>query len=179
MPGLLQDPSTGIGPMILAYVSPDRNDLCMAASPDGATWSEIGPVTNGDSSVTQSSSTAPALCMFNDAYVMAYIANNGTNHLQVTRSADGQNWSVPAPVMGLRLTPVQFGKVPLSSKVTPALAANWNGLILTFVADDGTDDLYTTSSRDGVHWSDVVPVTGLPRSATAPALINNMLVAPV
>ena len=153
----------------MAIVSAANNQIQIMASMDGANWIEAGPVTNGDSSYVQQSKAAPALCMFNGAYVMVYVANDHTNHLYVTTSTDGLDWTPARHVMGRTATPKQ------ASKAAPALAALQDALILTYLANDDSREVLVTTSMDGAHWVDAVPVSGIPLSSTPPALLNNML----
>ena len=88
----------------------------------------------------------------------AYVANNPSNQLLVSSSADGRTWS------GNEL--VAAGE---SSKTAPALAAFGNRLYLAFVANNSSNQLLICSSADGRTWTGNSPI-GHESSQTAPSL---------
>jgi hypothetical protein len=67
----------------------DSNDLLVSTSGDGVTW-------DGNSQVQgQSSQTSPALGLFSyatTAFIIAFVADNPSDDLLVSSSADGVNW---------------------------------------------------------------------------------------
>jgi hypothetical protein len=77
---------------------------------------------------------------------LAFVANDGTNRLLISSSANGQTWNPGTEVN-------QF------SKLAPALAVWQNKLWLAFVADNGTNDLLVCSSANGQAWSPSTVVT--------------------
>jgi hypothetical protein len=155
--------------LVLAYVANNSsNDLLVTTSSDGgSTWTASARVS------TQSSKTAPALAVLAEGLVntlvLAYVANNESNDLLVTKSSDkGSTWTAPARVS------------TQSSKTAPALAVLDNTLVLAYVANNESNDLLVTKSGDGGStWSASPQVNGQ-SSQTAPALaavtVDNRLV---
>jgi hypothetical protein len=134
--------------LVLAYVaSNDSNDLLTASSTDGINWTGSRLVEG------QSSKSAPALTTFQRAYgggvpeelVIAYVANNDRNDLLTTSSTDGIKWT------GSRLVEGQ------SSKAGPALLRAQSGgqpvLVMSYVADNASDELLIAESTDGILWT--------------------------
>jgi hypothetical protein len=100
--------------------------------------------------------------------VLAYVANNGSNDLLVTFSANGVSWTKSTPVTGQQ------------SPVTPAIAVMPNpvdsptpfttfNLIMVYVANNGSNDLLVTTSVNGVNWTTSTQIAGQ-SSRVAPAL---------
>jgi hypothetical protein len=146
---------------VLAYVANNSsNDLLVTTSTNiqGAkvTW---GPGNLTSKTAPQSSRTAPALCVFNSELYLAYVANNGTNDLLITKSSDGVTWSSSQQVPGQ------------SSKFAPALAVlptSPNLLVLAYVANNNSNDLLVTAFN-GASWTPSQTVGGQ-SSKAAPAL---------
>jgi hypothetical protein len=145
---------------VLAYVATNgSNDLIVTTTTNiqgtKITWGAGNPTSK---TVPQSSRTAPALCVFNSELYLAYVANNSTNDLLITKSSDGISWSPPQQVTGQ------------SSKFAPALAVfpPSNLLVLAYVANNSSNDLLVTAF-DGTSWEHSQTVGGQ-SSKAAPAL---------
>jgi hypothetical protein len=158
-----------IGQLVLAYVAANGSfDLLVSLSKDAVNWSHSAPVTG------QSTSVAPAITAFGDKLIIAYVANNGSNDLLVTTSTDGVHWGTSKPVAGPD-GPIESARQ--SSPYSPAITAMNGKLFLAYVADNGSYNLFVTTSQDGVTWEPAQWVTGQ-SSGMAPALaaFGNQLV---
>jgi len=87
------------GKLVMAYVANnDRNDLLTAELSSfidaPSQWTGSRPVQG------QSSKTAPALAVFQNQLVLAYVANNDSNDLLTASSTDGVSWTGSRPVQG-------------------------------------------------------------------------------
>jgi len=159
--------------IFMAYVANnDGNALLVSTSSDGTSWNAPTEVSTNPGKVAgQSSKTAPSLCSFLmpksgtlgvPALAMAYVANNDSNQLLLTTSTDGYHWSNPILVGGQ------------SSEMAPALSTNGGGslnpgLVLAYVASNGSNDLYVTTPGAGTTWSTGVRV-GSYTSKAAPCI---------
>jgi hypothetical protein len=119
----------------------------------------------------QSSQTAPALALVGNTLVLAYVANNSSNDLLVTTSGDGgSTWTPTARIN------------TASSKTAPTLAVLPEGLVntlvLSYVANNSSNDLFVTKSSDGGStWTPSVRVnTQSSKTAPALAVVDNTLV---
>jgi len=84
---------------------------------------------------------------FSDRLFLAYKANDSSNTLFVTSSADG----------------VSFDRIERTSQQTPeppALASFLGQIFLAYRANDSSNGLWITSSSDGSTWSTAAPLTG-------------------
>jgi hypothetical protein len=151
------------GKLVMAYVANnDRNDLLTA---ELSSFIDAPSKWTGSRRVQgQSSKTAPALAVFQNQLVLAYVANNDRNDLLTASSTDGVNWTGSRAVQGQ------------SSQTAPALTAATdrsdgvrNQLVLAYVANNDRNDLLTASSTDGVNWTGSRAVQGQ-SSQTAPTL---------
>ena len=91
---------------------------------------------------------------------LAFVANNDTNRLLVSNSADGKNWQ-PSTQVGNE-----------SSKRAPAISfvsSGPHGFTLGFVANDAGNQLLVSHSADGKTWSANTQVQNQ-SSKAAPAL---------
>ena len=91
---------------------------------------------------------------------LAFIANNDTNRLLVSNSADGKNWQPSTQVANE------------SSKRAPAISfasSGPQGFTLGFVANDASSQLLVSHSADGKTWSPNTQVQNQ-SSKAAPAL---------
>jgi len=139
----------------MAYVANNAsNDLLIANSADGTTWTEGALVTG-----QQSSSKAPAMVIFQKKLVLAYIANNSSNDILITTSQDGIHWSSNATVTGQQ-----------SSSHAPALTVFKDKLVMAYVANNPSNTLLVTTSTDGVNWTNPSIVAGGQYSKAAPSL---------
>jgi hypothetical protein len=121
----------------LAYVANNSsNDLLVASSPDGLTW------TTGEQVGGQSTGLSPAMVIFKDQLVIAYVADNSSRDLLITTSSDGINWSQNKQVTSQQ-----------SSSHSPALAVYDKKLVLAYVANNPSNTLLVTTSSDGVNWT--------------------------
>ena len=150
--------------LVLAYVANDGTDnLLVAVSTNGVNWT---PEFTG-----QSTSLSPALTVFNGELVLAYVADDGTHDLWVATSPNpyGFTWNKKTPVTGQK------------SPVAPALSVIPNptysqspfttfNLMMIYVADNGSNDLFVTTSANGTEWTTTTaPITGQ-YSRVTPAL---------
>ncbi|MFZ0666141.1 MAG: hypothetical protein WAM97_10325 [Acidimicrobiales bacterium] len=131
---------------------------------------------------TQSSKTAPAISTDNGRVnpVIAYVANNSSNDLEVTTSTNGvgTDWS-PNTLVG-------SGQ---SSKTAPTLtecddsicgdSSNLGQETIAYVANNSSNDLLTTTSTDdATDWSASTTVDGQ-SSQAAPALPSSIAIDPL
>jgi hypothetical protein len=125
----------------------------VTTSTNGSNWTHSPQVTG------QSSALAPALTVFNNQLVLAYVANNSSHDLLVTTSTNGISWTSSAQLSGQ------------SSALAPAMAAIPNptysqtpftsfNLMIVYVANNGSNDLLVTTSADGLNWTKSKKVTG-------------------
>ena len=80
---------------------------------------------------------------------LAFVANNDTNRLLVSNSADGKNWQ-PSTRVGNE-----------SSKRAPAISfvsSGPHGFTLGFVANDASNQLLVSHSAGGKTWSPSIQV---------------------
>jgi hypothetical protein len=126
----------------VVYVAANGSNDLLSTSGSPAGWTTSAPVTG------QQSSVAPSLTRFGEYFVLAYVANNGSDNLLVTFSEDSINWTKSARVTG------QF------SALAPALTVFNDKLVLAYVANDGSDDLLITTSTNGTTWTPSTRVTG-------------------
>jgi len=168
------------GYAIVAYVADDGTDdlyIVETRLPDAGAvpaselkWDAPVKITG------QKSRTAPALNVFmneagNTELVLAYVADNTTNDLLITTSAGGDLWTKPTLVKGPQ------DETPQQSPLAPALlfyytcSENAVGcpLLLGYVANNGSNDLFVTTSHDALNWTKSSPVQGQ-QSSVAPAL---------
>ena len=129
----------------------NSNQLLIASSPDGTSWS-------GFPQVPGSSKAAPALAVFNGQLFMAIVANNSSNNVLVASSPDGASWS-------------GFNLVNQNSRTAPALAAFNGRLWLAVIHDDqqGFPKVPISSSTDGIAWAPFFLIPGVD-TAAAPSL---------
>jgi hypothetical protein len=89
---------------------------------------------------------------------IAYVANNGSNDLIVTKSKDLVNWT----------TTTVTGQ---TSPMGPALTAFGSNLVMVYVASNGSLDLIaTTSTNGGTTWTPGKALAGPQTSPMTPAL---------
>jgi hypothetical protein len=92
--------------LVLAYVANNgSNDLLVTFSTNGVSWTKSTPVTGQQSPVTPAIAVIPnpidsptPFTTFN--LIMVYVANNGSNDLLVTTSANGINWTTSTQITG-------------------------------------------------------------------------------
>jgi hypothetical protein len=151
--------------LVIAYVANNSsNDLVVTTSVngEGTDWSQDELV----GSPAQSSKTAPTLaeCIECDESesvvqnVLAYVANNSSNDLIVTTSANNaDDWSAPGLVGNSE-----------SSQAGPALPSQngfGGGLPMVYVANNSKDHLLLTTSEDGgTAWSRSSKIKDGPRA---------------
>jgi hypothetical protein len=141
--------------MYLAFVANnDTNRLLVSNSADGKKWQPSTRVGN------ESSKRSPAISFVSSGpqgFTLGFVANDASNQLLVSRSADGQTWSPNTQVKNQ------------SSKAAPALAEFENKLWIAFVANDTSNQLLVSHSADGQSWSPSTQVQNQ-SSKAAPAL---------
>ena len=141
--------------MYLAFVANnDTNRLLVSNSGDGKKWLPSTQVGN------ESSKRAPAISFVSSGpqgFTLGFVANDASNQLLVSHSADGQSWSPSTQVQNQ------------SSKAAPALAVFENKLWMAFVANDASNQLLVSQSADGVSWKPSTQVQHQ-SSKAAPAL---------
>ena len=146
---LAQDGYSSTATVVYVAANGSNNLISTSGSPAG--W------TTGTLVTGQQSPIAPSLTRFGQYFVLAYVANNGSNDLLVTFSDDSVNWTKSARVTG------QF------SDLSPAITVFNGKLVIAYVANNGTNDLLVTTSTNGTTWTPSTPVTGQ-SSGHAPAL---------
>jgi len=142
---------------VVAYVANNgTKDLLVTTTDYNGNWNPSTPA-------GQTSSVSPALTVFGNELVMAYVTGAAHN-LAVATSTDAVHWT-PHILTG------QF------TEVTPALTTFGNQLVLAYVSTNGKNELLVTTSTNGVNWTTNTPVAGQ-YSELAPALtaFNNELV---
>jgi len=125
--------------------------------------------------VGQKSKTAPAMTSFHvfagdsNPLVLAYVADNASNDLLITTSKDGIHWTADTQVKGPE------DETPQQTPLAPALityvvcCSEQETLLLAYVANNGSNDLFVTTSTDALNWTKSSPVQGQ-QSSVAPAL---------
>jgi hypothetical protein len=116
-------------------------------------------------SSTQSSGIAPSMTtgFGGDGLLMAYVANNSSDHILVTTSTNGTTWT-PDVNTGLQTA--------MAPSVTDAWgAATGPYFVMAYVALDDDNDLFVSTSSNGTTWTS--PVWTGQESKTAPAIIDN------
>ena len=125
--------------MYLAFVANnDTNRLLVSNSADGKKWQPSTQVGN------ESSKRSPAISFVSSGpqgFTLGFVANDASNQLLVSRSADGKSWSPNTQVQNQ------------SSKAAPALAEFENKLWIAFVANDTSNQLLVSHSAGGQSWS--------------------------
>ena len=141
--------------MYLAFVANnDTNRLLVSHSGNGKNWQPSTQVGN------ESSTRAPAISFVSSGpqgFTLGFVANDASNQLLVSHSADGQSWSPSTQVQNQ------------SSKAAPALAVFDNRLWIAFVANDASNQLLVSHSAGGKNWSPSTQVQNQ-SSKAAPAL---------
>src|SRR5215467_15749926 len=141
--------------MYLAFVANNNtNRLLTSHSSNGKSWQ---PSTQVGS---ESSKRPPAISFISSGpqgFTLGFVANDASNQLLVSHSADGQSWSPNTPVQNQ------------SSKAAPALAVFGGKLWIAFVANNASNQLLVSSSADGVTWKPSTQVQNQ-SSKAAPAL---------
>ncbi|HEY7359617.1 MAG TPA: hypothetical protein VH642_02320 [Streptosporangiaceae bacterium] len=125
--------------MYLAFVANNNsNRLLVSHSGNGKNWA---PSTQVGS---ESSKRAPAAAFVSSGpqgFTLGFVANNASNQLLVSHSADGVHWNPNTQVQNQ------------SSKAAPALAVFDSKLWIAFVANDASNQLLVSHSADGLTWS--------------------------
>jgi hypothetical protein len=141
--------------MHLAFVANNNtNSLLTTYSGNGKNWAGSTPVGS------ESSSRSPAMSFASSGpqgFTLGFLANDASNQLLVSHSADGVTWQPNTSVQNQ------------SSKAAPALAVFKKKLWIAFVANDAGNQLLVSQSADGATWQ---PSTKVQRqsSKAAPAL---------
>src|SRR5215467_3271987 len=125
--------------MYIAFVANNNsNRLLVSHSGNGKKWApstEVG---------SESSKRAPAAAFVSSGpqgFTLGFVANNSSNQLLVSHSADGVRWRPNSRVQNQ------------SSKAAPALAVFDNKLWIAFVANNASNQLLVSHSADGLTWS--------------------------
>jgi hypothetical protein len=143
--------------MYLAFVANNNsNRLLVSHSGNGTNWK---PSTQVGS---ESSKRAPAAAFVSSGpqgFTLGFVANNASNQLLVSHSADGVAWSPNTQVQNQ------------SSKAAPALAVFDNKLWIAFVANNASNQLLVSRSAHGHNWSPSTEVQNQ-SSKAAPALLG-------
>ena len=132
------------GNLWMAYTY--NENICMACSPDGVTWTFKGEIAD-------QATVYPVLTSFNGSLWIVYTSND-SSQLYITTSSDGaQTWSC--------------WEVPGNTSV-PAVTVYNNALWLVYSSSTGSE-LYCASSPDGVNWT----TNQIPnQNSSIPALAN-------
>lgn len=106
----------------------------------------------------QTTPAAPSLARFKQSTFLAYLANDDTRAIWITKSDDLKSWSNPKKVGGQTTT------------AAPTLASFNERLFLAYRANEEKKFVWITSSRDGITWdhcyklpeceTDLAPVLG-------------------
>jgi hypothetical protein len=94
--------------------------------------------------------SAPAVTVFMDKLFIAFQANDPSNKLYVTSSADGINFEGPA---------TGYGDIPIGS--APAMAVFLDQLFIAYQAKGTSNTLYVTSSADGITFKEPAGYSGI------------------
>ena len=128
----------------IAFVANNNtNSLLTTYSGNGKNWGASTPVGS------ESSKRSPAMAFASSGpqgFTLGFVANDASNQLLVSHSADGVTWKPNTPVQNQ------------SSKAAPALAVFENKLWIAFVANDASNQLLVSHSADGVTWKPNTPV---------------------
>src|SRR5436190_750568 len=142
--------------MYLAFAANnDTNRLLVSNSGDGKKWLPSTQVGN------ESSKRAPAISFVSSGpqgFTLGFVANDASNQLLVSHSADGKTWSPNTQVQNQ------------SSKAAPSLAEFDSRLWIAFVAKDASNKLLVSHSAGGKTWSPSIQVQNQSSKAT-PALL--------
>jgi hypothetical protein len=91
---------------------------------------------------------SPALAVFGNELVLAYVSNSGSDDLLVTTSTNGVNSTADTKVTGQ------------TTSLSPALTVFDGELVLAYAANNGSHDLQVTTSTNGASWTTSTQVTG-------------------
>lgn len=145
--------------LLVAYVARNSShDLLLATtSNSGANWNNSQTVIEPNG-VLQSSPFTPAITVMGGELYIAYVANDGSNDLIVTKSSNLSSWTTT------RVT----GQ---TSPGTPALTSFGTTLVMVYRADNGSLDLTATVSiNGGATWSTGKAINGPQTSPMPPSL---------
>ena len=138
----------------IAFVANNNtNSLLTTYSGNGKNWGGSTPVGS------ESSKQSPAMAFASSGpqgFTLGFVANDASNQLLVSHSADGVTWKPNTAVQNQ------------SSKAAPALAVFENKLWIAFVANDASNQLLVSSSADGVTWKPNTPVQNQSRRQRRP-----------
>src|SRR5215470_16683042 len=142
--------------MYLAFVANNNtNRLLVSNSANGNNWQPSSQVGN------ESSKRAPAISFINSGpqgFTLGFVANDASNQLLVSHSADGQTWSPNTHVQNQ------------ASKAAPALAVFDGKLWIAFVANNASNQLLVSESAGGKNWSPSTQVQN--QSSKAPPALG-------
>jgi hypothetical protein len=158
------------GELLVAYIANNTsNDLMLATTSDnGAVWNGSQTIQGPrNSSQAQASPFTPAITVIGGELYIAFVANDGSHDLWVTKSSDLTNWTT-TPVTGQ----TSLGTPALTSVTDiPGSTFLGNTLVMVYAADNGTLELISTVSTDGgATWSTGVAIAGPQTSPMPPAL---------
>jgi hypothetical protein len=142
--------------LVMAWVGDATGNLRTAMSTDGFTWSD-------DHLVHQASNCGPALALFHDQLIMAFVVDLPSGNLLVSTSSDGITWS-------------DNHLVHQASGFGPALAVFHDQLVMAFVVDLPSGNLLVSTSSDGITWSDNHLVHQASNAAPALGVIGDTLI---
>jgi hypothetical protein len=95
----------------------------------------------------ETSISGPALCGFGNRLYLAWTGTDGSGHLNVTSSADGENWNRKDVVT-----------LPELSMASPALVSFGGALIIAWTGVDGGGGVNLMSSTDGRNFGNKQPL---------------------
>jgi hypothetical protein len=158
------------GNFVMAYIANNGTDDILVTTYSGSAWSK--PVNTGQQSKFTPSIIADGPPIGCDELVIAYVADNRSNHLLTTTSTNGgSTWNKPTIVGGT--------SSPQSSKMAPSITATGSGededaLVMAYVANNSSNDLVVTQGNPNggcteETWSGSTSV-GAQSSKTAPAI---------
>lgn len=142
------------GKLFMAFVADEVNHMYMAASEDGTTWPEqpvriIGQEPNYWWQTIAPVKIASFTC--NDTARLAMAIVGRDSNLYVTTSTDGFHWQE-------RIRVLLQKKQPFFVDFPVGLAFFKEKLYLTYVANDGNNTVYVTTTTDGYNWSEPAPL---------------------
>lgn len=135
---------------IMVFLANDSSNRLLACK--GVPNSQSQLVWSGANDTGQQSRAAPSVAGLGNNLWMAFVSNDSSQNILVCSSADGVSWSGAA-------------KTGHQSRTAPSMTNCGGILVMAYVGlDDGI--VRISSSGNGIHWSDTMPVEGLTSTVT-------------
>jgi hypothetical protein len=141
----------------------ETNNLTMTATPplsNGSGYPEIASEQTNGALQTQSCATFAPPPTLNGELNVAYHANNGSDDLFRDSTSDDLAW----PAAGSQIS-------GLYSSAAPAIVEYGNEFVMAVTSSNGTNDIYISTSTNGVKWTRGTIVAGQ-STPTTPALAD-------